>query len=65
MSKIFNTYCLIGHKQMSNGFLISTSNRIRATPFSLKNELAGVKNSTVYNNTLLPTINHSKMIIII
>jgi len=41
---------------MSNGFFISTSNRIRSTPFSSKNELAGVKNYTVYNNTLLPTI---------
>ena len=41
---------------MSNGFFISTSNRIRSTPFSSRNELAGVKNYTVYNNTLLPTI---------
>ena len=41
---------------MSNGFLISQSNRIRSTPFSSRNELAGVKNYTVYNNTLLPTI---------
>ena len=29
---------------MSNGFLISTSNRIKSTPFSSRNELAGVKN---------------------
>ena len=41
---------------MSNGFFISTSNRIKSTPFSSRNELAGVKNYTVYNNTLLPTI---------
>ena len=41
---------------MSNGFFISTSNRIRITPFLSRNELAGVKNYTVYNNTLLPTI---------
>ena len=41
---------------MSNDFFISTSNRIRSTPFSSRNELAGVKNYTVYNNTLLPTI---------
>ena len=41
---------------MSNGFLINTSNRIRSTPFTSRNELAGVKNYTVYNNTLLPTI---------
>ena len=44
---------------MSNGFLISTSNRIRSTPFSSRNELAGVKNYTVYNSTLLPTIFNS------
>ena len=41
---------------MSNDFLISTSNRIRKTPFSSRNEKAGVKKYTVYNNTLLPTI---------
>ena len=41
---------------MSNSFLINTSNRIRRTPFTSRNELAGVKNYTVYNNTLLPTI---------
>ena len=41
---------------MSNSFLINTSNRIRSTPFTSRNELAGVKNYTVYNNTLLPTI---------
>ena len=41
---------------MSNGFLINTSNRIRSTPFTSRNEMAGVKNYTVYNNTLLPTI---------
>ena len=41
---------------MSNSFLINTSNRIRSTPFTSRNELAGVKNYTVYNNTLLPTL---------
>ena len=41
---------------MSNGFLINTSNRIRSTPFTSRNEMAGVKKYTVYNNTLLPTI---------
>ncbi len=41
---------------MSNSFLVSTSNRIKTTPFYLRNELAGVKNYTVYNNTLLPTV---------
>ena len=41
---------------MSNSFLINTSNRIRSTPFTSRNELAGVKSYTVYNNTLLPTI---------
>ncbi len=41
---------------MSNGFSINTSNRIRSTPFTSRNEMAGVKKYTVYNNTLLPTI---------
>ena len=41
---------------MSNDFLISTSNRIKNTPFTSRNKMAGVKNYTVYNNTLLPTI---------
>ncbi len=41
---------------MSNGFSINTSNRIRSTPFTFRNEMAGVKKYTVYNNTLLPTI---------
>ena len=41
---------------MSNDFLISTSNRIRSTPFTSRNEIAGVKKYTVYNNTLLPTM---------
>ena len=41
---------------MSNGFLINTSNRIRSTPFTSRNEMAGVKKYTVYNNTLLPTV---------
>ena len=41
---------------MSNGFLINTSNRIRSTPFTTRNKMAGVKKYTVYNNTLLPTI---------
>ena len=41
---------------MSNSFLINTSNRIRSTPFTTRNEMAGVKKYTVYNNTLLPTI---------
>ena len=41
---------------MSNDFLIGTSNRIRSTPFTSRNEKADVKKYTVYNNTLLPTI---------
>ena len=41
---------------MSNDFLITTSNRIKKTPFTSRNEIAGVKKYTVYNNTLLPTI---------
>ena len=41
---------------MSNDFLIGTSNRIRSTPFTSRNEKAAVKKYTVYNNTLLPTI---------
>ena len=41
---------------MSNSFLINTSNRIRSTPFTSRNEMAGVKKYTIYNNTLLPTI---------
>ena len=41
---------------MSNDFLIGTSNRIRKTPFSSRNEMEGVKKYTVYNNTLLPTM---------
>ena len=41
---------------MSNDFLISTSNRIKKTPFTLRNEEAGVKKYSVYNNTLLPTV---------
>ena len=41
---------------MSNAFSINTSNRIRSTPFTSRNEIAGVKKYTVYNNTLLPTI---------
>ena len=41
---------------MSNDFLISTSNRIKRTPFTSRNEIAGVKKYTVYNNILLPTI---------
>ena len=41
---------------MSNDFLISTSSRIRKTPFTSRNEMAGVKKYTVYNNTLLPTV---------
>ena len=41
---------------MSNDFLINTSNRIRSTPFTSRNEMAGVKKYTVYNNILLPTI---------
>ena len=41
---------------MSNDFLISTSNRIKNTPFTLRNEEAGVKKYSVYNNTLLPTV---------
>ncbi len=41
---------------MSNDFLISTSNRIKRTPFTSRNEKAGVKKYSVYNNTLLPTV---------
>ncbi len=44
---------------MSNSFLINTSNRIRCTPFTSRNEMAGVKKYTIYNNTLLPTIFNS------
>ena len=41
---------------MSNDFLISTSNRIKRTPFTSRNEKAGVKKYSVYNNTLIPTV---------
>ena len=41
---------------MSNDFFINTSNRIKKTPFTSRNEIAGVKKYTVYNNILLPTI---------
>jgi len=44
---------------MSNDFFISTSNRIKTTPFTSRNELAGVKKYSVYNNILLPTIFNS------
>ena len=40
---------------MSNDFF-TTSNRIKSTPFSSRNEKAGVKKHSVYNNTLIPTI---------
>ncbi len=40
---------------MSNYFL-STSNRIKSTPFTSRNNLAGVKKYSVYNNTLIPTV---------
>ncbi len=40
---------------MSNDFF-TTSNRIKSTPFSSRNEKAGVKKYSVYNNTLIPTI---------
>ena len=40
---------------MSNNFF-STSNRIKQTPFSSRNEKAGVKKYSVYNKTLIPTI---------
>ena len=40
---------------MSNDFF-STSNRIKKTPFTSRNEKAGVKKHSVYNNTLIPTI---------
>ena len=40
---------------MSNDFF-STSNRIKQTPFSSRNEKAGVKKYSVYNKTLIPTI---------
>ena len=40
---------------MSNDFF-STSNRIKSTPFTSRNNMAGVKKYTVYNNTLIPTI---------
>ena len=38
---------------MSNEFL-STSNRIKETPFTSRNNEAGVKKYSVYNNTLVP-----------
>ena len=40
---------------MSNDFF-TTSNRIKKTPFTSRNEKAGVKKHSVYNNTLIPTI---------
>ena len=40
---------------MSNDFF-TTSNRIKKTPFTSRNEEAGVKKHSVYNNTLIPTI---------
>ncbi len=40
---------------MSNYFL-STSNRIKSTPFTSRNNSAGVKKYSVYNNTLIPTV---------
>ena len=40
---------------MSNDFF-STSNRIKSTPFTSRNNLAGVKKFSVYNNTLIPTV---------
>ena len=40
---------------MSNYFF-STSNRIKSTPFTSRNNLAGVKKYSVYNNTLIPTV---------
>ena len=40
---------------MSNDFL-STSNRIKSTPFTSRNNMAGVKKYSVYNNTLIPTV---------
>ena len=39
---------------MSNDFF-STSNRIKSTPFTSRNNMAGVKKYSVYNNTLIPT----------
>ena len=40
---------------MSNEFF-SMSNRIKETPFTSRNNDAGVKKYTVYNNILLPTV---------
>ena len=40
---------------MSNDFF-STSNRIKSTPFTSRNNSAGVKTFSVYNNTLIPTV---------
>lgn len=40
---------------MSNDFF-STSNRIKSTPFTSRNNTAGVKKYSVYNNTLIPTV---------
>ena len=34
----------------------STSNRIKETPFTSRNNDAGVKKYSVYNNTLIPTV---------
>ena len=40
---------------MSNEFF-STSNRIKETPFTSRNNKAGVKKYSVYNNILIPTV---------
>ncbi len=40
---------------MSNDFF-TTSNRIKSTPFSSRNQKAGLKKLSVYNKTLIPTI---------
>ena len=44
-----------GVKKMSNEFF-STSNRIKETPFTSRNNKAGVKKYSVYNNILIPTV---------
>ena len=40
---------------MSNDFF-TTSSRIKSTPYTSRNEEAGVLKYTVYNRTLIPTI---------
>ena len=41
---------------MIKNFNISKSKRLRSTPFTSRIEKQGVKNYTVYNHMLLPTV---------